>query len=192
MIGIMTLKESIMWSTAQWIEHINYVNDPRNSVRETGLKADESKMELIWTYEHTISDDERDIPEVQALGDVDEVTATAAFPGRFEVCSLCHGKGSHVDPSIDAGGISEDDEFWEDDYDDEADVENGENPSRYARGDYDIPCNCCGGKRVELVIDRERCARDPKLVVLLAEYDEYQEEQDEYEAERRAERRMGC
>lgn len=63
-------------------------------------------------------------------------------PCKFEVCNLCDGKGTHVNPSIDAGGLSaedfaEDPDFRED----------------YFSGMYDIPCNKCSGKRVTPVVE---------------------------------------
>lgn len=174
-----------MWSQAQWIEHINIVNDPRNNVPDDDLVKDEERMKVTWNHTHFITDAERDIPEVQALGDVDEVETSTEFPAKFEVCDLCDGKGKHVNPNIDAGGICEDDEFWDDDMDEET----GE--SRYMRGDYDVPCNCCGGKRVVLTIDRAACTSD-ELKAALAEYDQHLRDEAEYEAERRAERRMGA
>lgn len=188
-----------MFTRSQWIEHINSVNDPRNNVLDTGLEPDEDEMVVLWTHDHYIEDKERDIPEVQALGDVDSFEVTTKFPAKFEVCDLCNGKGSHVNPSIDAGGISEDDEFWEDDQDDEyewddeaSDAYNKKMSSRYARGDYDVPCNQCGGKRVVLGIDRDACTRSKELTAALAEYDEFLEDAEEFAAEQRAERRMGC
>ena len=58
-------------------------------------------------------------------------------PCEYIVCSACEGKGSYVNPSIDAHGISPD-EF----YDDPDFAED------YFAGRYDIPCACCDGRRV--------------------------------------------
>jgi len=69
-----------------------------------------------------------------------------AIPAIFEVCGLCDGKGSHVNPSIDSNGITA--EEW-DDWDNE-DREN------YMNGGYDVPCYKCGGKRVIPGPDRDR------------------------------------
>jgi len=89
-------------------------------------------------------------------------------PFTWEVCPTCDGKGKHVNPSIDAGGISaeefnNDPEFAED----------------YCSGRYDVCCYNCGGLRVVAVTDDSR--------VIAAE-----EEQREYERMRDSERRMGC
>lgn len=158
-----------MFNRDQWLEHVNYVNDPRNNVRNTHLEPDENTMTVRWTRM-----------------DEDENETIIEFPARFEVCDLCQGKGTHVNPSIDAGGLSDDDEFWYDDIDSET----GE--SRYRRGDYNIPCNCCKGRRVMLVIDRARVEGQSELVALLDKYDEYMADEAAYEAECRAEHRMGC
>lgn len=99
---------------------------------------------------------------------------------RYEVCDLCNGRGSHVNPSIDAGGISSDDEFWEGDFDDET----GE--SRYWRGDYDVPCYACGGKRVVPVPADNT---DPTVIKAI---DERARDAAAFAAERDAERRFGC
>lgn len=61
---------------------------------------------------------------------------------HYEVCDLCEGKGSHVNPSIDAGGISgdtfrDDPDFFEE----------------YTSGVYDVTCHQCKGKRVYPQID---------------------------------------
>lgn len=115
------------------------------------------------------------------------------FPARYEVCDLCDGEGKHVDPSIDAGGISTDDDFWEDDYDPDYDEDEGGpvSTSRYFRGDYDVTCSQCKGKRVVLVIDTEEAIRRG-LKEQLAEYDEHLRDQLDYEAISRAERAMGA
>lgn len=157
------------------IDDYNYYNDHR--VRESdGLTRDNSAMTLTWM--RAIEDDERDDPAIEALGDVDEIEVV--FPGKFIMCPTCDGRGKHVNPSIDAGGIGEDDEFWEDDIDD-----NGE--SMYASGRYDVTCYQCAGRTTWLDIDEAHAD-----AMMLAKYHEYRDDEAEYEAERRAERRMGC
>lgn len=55
---------------------------------------------------------------------------------RFEVCPVCDGRGTYVNPSIDAHGLTsedfEDDDFAED----------------YLGGRYDIVCRLCQGDNV--------------------------------------------
>ncbi len=168
---------------SQLLDDLNYENDRRVQAKNhrDDLVFDERHMTLTWM--RSIEDDERDDPAIIALGAVDEIAVV--FPAKFVACTLCEGKGKHVNPSIDAGGISTDDEFWADDQDDDA--EEDEESSRYARGDYDVTCYACKGARVVPVIDTD--AADATRV---AAYEEKLEDDAEYEAECRAERRMGC
>lgn len=64
------------------------------------------------------------------------------LPAKFEVCSICRGKGTVVNPNIDRHGISPE-EFAEDPDFEEA----------YFSGAYDQSCGWCGGRRVEAVPD---------------------------------------
>lgn len=64
---------------------------------------------------------------------------------KFEVCGTCNGKGSHVNPSIDAHGIGREE------FDEDPDFEEA-----YFAGRYDVACAECGGKRVVAVTDDER------------------------------------
>lgn len=103
--------------------------DPRDTAAmlpsSEGITFDERAM----TLSIVIEDDE---------GEEETLTVKAAF----EVCSLCNGKGTHVNPSIDAHGISHE-EFDEDpDFREE-----------YTSGTYDVQCYECAGKRVVPVPD---------------------------------------
>lgn len=51
-------------------------------------------------------------------------------PAVYQVCETCDGKGSHVNPSIDAHGITA--EEWSEEWDDES-------RQGYLAGDYDVP-----------------------------------------------------
>lgn len=111
----------------------------------------------------------------------------------YEVCGTCDGKGSHVNPDIDCGGISGDDPFWEDDYDydddwDYCDDDDGpqRQTSRYMRGDYDVACYECGGKRVVPVPRDDNNPDDLKLYYSIRHGDA------QYDAVCRAERMMGA
>jgi hypothetical protein len=59
-------------------------------------------------------------------------------PFKFEVCPTCRGSGTHVDPSIDSGGLTAE----------EMERRGPDFRARYERGDYDQPCNECDGRRV--------------------------------------------
>jgi len=57
-------------------------------------------------------------------------------PAEFSVCPTCQGKGSYVNPAIDADGITD----WHDWSDEDREA--------YTVGRYDVPCHTCQGKRV--------------------------------------------
>lgn len=104
-----------MMSRTEALERINYAHDERNC--------------------------EPDSAPVLILEDGTEFK----LPTKWVVCPVCNGAGSHVDPAIDAGGLSaedfaEDPDFAED----------------YLAGTYDVPCNKCGGRTTvrEVYIDR--------------------------------------
>lgn len=99
------------------------------------------------------------------------------LPTKWAVCSVCDGKGHHVNPSIDAGGISA--EQFREDPDFEAD---------YFGGTYDVTCYRCNGRTTEAVINWDAVV-DPEIIKA---YDEQQRADAEIEAERQAELRMGC
>jgi hypothetical protein len=140
----------------------NYESDyrVRAGKRNRGRRIDEDRMVEIVT----IMDDD-------GYGEEDH-----ELPIKFEVCHICDGRGKHVNPSIDSHGIGAE-EFYEDpDFAEE-----------YMSGAYDVPCYCCGGRRVAAVIDRDKA--NPAI---LAQLDAAEDGRREYEAECRAERRMGA
>jgi hypothetical protein len=93
------------------------------------------------------------------------------IPFEYEVCDLCGGKGTMVNPNIDRNGLTHEDfdemgpEFEED----------------YFRGVYDQPCARCDGDRVMPV---PTTAEGIQLV------DEIERERYEIYAEQEAERRF--
>lgn len=97
------------------------------------------------------------------------------LPWRYEVCPVCHGNGTHVNPSIDAGGLG-----WDD-------MDDPDFRDDYMSGVYDVLCYGCKGERVVPTVDTDRC--DPEI---LKGYQEEQEALAEDEAIRAAERRMGA
>lgn len=87
-----------------------------------------------------------------------EGSSIHVLPARYEVCTTCRGKGKHVNPSIDAHGISreefdEDPDFMED----------------YLSGFYDVTCYECHGKRVVPVIDDARLTEEQRRVSEIVE-----------------------
>jgi len=90
----------------------------------------------------------------------------------FVVCSMCSGKGTTVNPSIDSHGLSREDFEEDPDF-----------AESYFRGEYDIPCPLCLGTRVTPEPTDEKI----KLAIALIE-----SEEEEYQATVRAERMMGA
>ena len=150
-----------------------------------------SKLASHYGEDQSYYGDTRVTSPGSGVGEFDEKTMTITIeddedgeielPAKFETCPVCYGKGTHVNPSIDAGGISEGDEFWDEDQDEQT----GE--SRYARGDYDVTCYTCDGKRVTPVVDRARAKPED-----LEKYDEQLEADADYRREVAAERRFGA
>lgn len=101
------------------------------------------------------------------------------LPIKYEVCGTCEGRGSHVNPSIDCGGLTSDDFY------DDPDFEEG-----YRSGHYDVTCYGCNGKRVMPVIN-DSClnAAQRRAVEYIEECAQYEAE---YQAQCRMERMMGC
>ena len=90
---------------------------------------------------------------------------------HYEVCSVCNGRGQFVNPNIDRNGISDMDEWDDEERDD------------YFSGGYDVVCGYCGGKAVEPV---------PNDTEVLKNHQEFQNEMAEWEAERNAEIAFGA
>lgn len=97
------------------------------------------------------------------------------LPAKYEVCSRCEGEGKHSNPSIDGNGITSDEmEELGDDF-----------RENYFLGVYDVRCECCGGERVELVVDESRLTPEQK-----ESYEKHLKEEREYQREVESERRL--
>ena len=160
-----------------WEEH-NYRNDHRNTESAAQAKFDACCDKATMTYSFHWGEDEN--------GDERSFT----LPIKRVVCPTCNGEGKHVNPSIDAGGIGGDDEFWEDDQDWEEEDEEGNPVSRYRSGVYDVTCYTCHGNNVVLDIDLE--AASISASEALEAWEDFCQDQAEYESECAAERRWGC
>lgn len=150
---------------SRYIDDSNYYNDRRVIAKEEKkwyLSLDEKKMKAVverWTNEDT----------------GEEMTQEIHF--KYDVCDTCNGKGTHVNPSIDANGLSNEDLYGDPDFAED-----------YFSGRCDVTCYECNGNRVVAVPD----PRDDKEKEILKEIDEDMEEEREYEAMVRSERIMGC
>lgn len=98
------------------------------------------------------------------------------LPCVYEVCPTCEGRGTHVNPSVDAGGLTTEDFAEDPDF-----------AEAYWAGRYDVRCYQCRGERVVATIDRERA--DP---LILKRLDNYEMGIRQYQQEVEAERRFGC
>lgn len=121
------------------LEDSNYANDHRVRARDAHRwysDLDETRMVALHSAEYQY------------------VKTYSKF--KFEVCPTCNGKGSHVNPSVDADGITAEDMY---DMDMEA----------YMDGDYDVECYGCFGKRVVPVQDGNTWTeQDNKQAIRLA------------------------
>lgn len=128
---------------------------------------------------HFKSVDEREKIGVVILENEDGDEEEHQFPIKFEVCPVCEGTGSHVNPDIDAHGLSRED------FDNDPGFEED-----YFSGVYDVSCNRCHGKRVVPEINRE--ILNPVQKEILAACEVQWELDAEYDTLCRAERRMGA
>ena len=99
----------------------------------------------------------------------------SGYPTRWAICDVCQGDGKTVNASIDAGGLSADQQDDPDFMDD------------YMGGRYDTACNCCGGTgKVKEINFEAMTAAD------VAEYDAEQEDLSASRAENLAELMHGA
>jgi hypothetical protein len=100
----------------------------------------------------------------------DEERAPRLIPVEYTVCPTCEGKGKHVNPSIDASGLT-----WE--------MEDRDFREDYLNGVYDVPCYQCHGIRVvPMPADKE----DQQAM------ERWLRDELDYQAMCAAERRMGA
>ena len=150
------------------LDDMNYYNDPRTRAAQSGnwyKSFDEVgmtvKVELIHYDDNQF-----------------EMMDIVYFPVEMKVCDLCNGKGSHVNPSIDCGGLTQDDWLQDPGFEDD-----------YITGAYDIICNKCNGKRSIPVIDN-KCLTDYQKWAICRMQEQFEENEASH-AERMNEIRMG-
>lgn len=141
------------------LEDRNYWNDARTR-EQSPLRIDEQRrVALVLLEDEDGNEDEH------------------AIPFEWVVCSLCGGKGSHVNPSIDCGGLSQED------LDDDPDFRES-----YYSGGHDVTCNECSGRRV--VPELQPRTTEQRAAVRALE--DRKQEDAVYKRECRAERAMGA
>jgi excinuclease UvrABC ATPase subunit len=151
-------------------EASNYINDHRVVAGERGQRFKFDAKAMTLTVELYNGEAEEHEAEFQEF----------AFPARYAVCPTCRGKGSHVNPSIDAGGITgEELGEWDDD-----------ERESYLNGRYDVACYQCGGERLVPEIDKSNLNDAAKAA--LKRFRKQEREAEECEAMSRAERAMGA
>ena len=100
-------------------------------------------------YNHFPRRDELDVKRmvlrVELYNEETDEDEEIELPARFEVCGTCDGKGVHVNPSIDAHGLSREDFDADPDFRED-----------YFSGRYDVACAECGGQRVVPEVDGDR------------------------------------
>lgn len=151
------------------IEEANYRSDPRVRGADSHWwdKGSFNEAKMTATFSYT------DYDAVNEDGEDSE--AILEIKMSFQVCSVCDGKGTHVNPSIDASGLSSD-----------AFADDPEFAEGYHSGRYDVRCYTCDGKRVEPVMSSDNAEEVIKRI------DDYFKDMADDWAEAEAERRMGC
>jgi len=96
--------------------------------------------------------DERRMVAIVLVEGEDVCESEVEIPIEFGVCATCEGKGKHVNPAIDAHGITED-EWGQWSSDEQED---------YLSGGYDVECHECAGRRVEPIPDEARMTDEQK------------------------------
>lgn len=141
----------------------NYHNDPRVAAvnRDSIFKSiDTQRMKATIEYCH------------------DDESHEVEMPIEWAVCWLCNGRGTHVNPAIDCGGLTAADFYEDPDFAED-----------YFSGKYDQICNECGGRTTVPVISDSNLTEEQEKALRL--FNEEQEQEAQYRREAEWERRMG-
>lgn len=138
------------------------IRDFHSHMRKWFEKIDKKRM-LAWVNLEDLDvwfeEDNPEISEGLSRWFKDKVDDNycVPIPIEFQLCDLCRGKGTHVNPSIDSNGITEED--WHDWDDDEKEG--------YFNGMYDVDCYCCGGEKVVPIISNCLSENEKELAMLI-------------------------
>jgi hypothetical protein len=105
------------------------------------------------------------------------------FPAKWEVCWDCQGKGT----TYLGWTSSEQPAFTQEDFE----REDPDFKEEYVSGHYDKQCPTCEGRTTTLELDEEAC-KQSKYKEKYEAFVQQEKDDAEYEAIRRAERRMGA
>jgi hypothetical protein len=74
-------------------------------------------------------------------------------PAKYAVCSVCEGRGTHVNPAIDGHGLTAED------FEQDPDFEEA-----YFEGRYDVSCEECNGLRVVPEVDEPSLTKRQRFI----------------------------
>ena len=159
------------------MENVNYANDPRNC-----RAAERPKLYFYGCGTCGAVGETCDCPPAPAGESPIEGQhfygrdIERELPMKWAVCYVCEGRGTHVNPSIDAGGISAESFYEDPDFAEE-----------YMRGTYDQTCNLCKGRTTVPAVDWDALSEDERKA-----YQQQLREEDDDRACQMAEIRAGC
>lgn len=160
------------------LDDYNYYNDHRTNARSAYGNFDRKTGRIsfcVTIYGECCGEN----PCIEGCEVDSEEEIMFSLPAHFEVCDICDGRGHYVNPSIDSGGLSQED------FDEDPGFEED-----YFRGVYDVSCERCHGKNVIPVVNNTGLTeKEQKL------YERYMKRVTDdaaYDAECRAERMMGA
>ena len=126
--------------------------------------------------DYNIANDPRSGPAAEAPALYLDNGEELSLPMTWEVCGVCNGKGKHVNPAIDAGGLTHDDMHDDPDFAD-----------AYMAGVFDQTCNRCKGRTTVPVVNYDALTPEQR-----EQYEAQQRADWEEQEERLAEIRAGC
>ena len=153
------------------LEERNYMMDRRTNAKNAFEGYDPRSKTITVSFTKYLDDD--DMYEDEDGNWHEEEEVTLRLPAKMEVCDLCSGSGKVVNPSIDAGGLTQDDFDRDPDFEEE-----------YFSGAYDIGCPQCNGNNVMPVVNEAALDDEQKK-----KYYEFLEKESSEAAEREADRR---